>query len=69
MRRVADPLHELGADIETSEGNAPVHVRGDKPLHGGTIALRVASAQLASSLTLAATGATGRTTITGPRRK
>jgi 3-phosphoshikimate 1-carboxyvinyltransferase len=65
MKRVAEPLHELGAEIETSAGNAPVRVRGDKPLHGGTIALRVASAQLASSLTLAATGANGRTTITG----
>jgi 3-phosphoshikimate 1-carboxyvinyltransferase len=65
MKRVAEPLHELGAEIETSAGNAPVHVRGERPLHGGTIALRVASAQLASSLTLAATGANGRTTITG----
>jgi 3-phosphoshikimate 1-carboxyvinyltransferase len=65
MKRIAEPLHELGAEIETSAGNAPVRVSGNKPLHGGTIALRVASAQLASSLTLAATGASGRTTITG----
>jgi 3-phosphoshikimate 1-carboxyvinyltransferase len=65
MRRVADPLHELGAEIDTTEGTAPVHVRGGRPLHGGRIQLRVASAQLASSLTLAATGATGRTTIAG----
>jgi 3-phosphoshikimate 1-carboxyvinyltransferase len=65
MRRVAEPLHELGAEIATSEGNAPVRVAGDRPLHGGRIALRVASAQLASALTLAATGAEGRTTISG----
>jgi 3-phosphoshikimate 1-carboxyvinyltransferase len=65
MRRVADPLHELGAQIETTEGTAPVHVRANHPLHGGRIQLKVASAQLASSLTLAATGATGRTTIAG----
>jgi 3-phosphoshikimate 1-carboxyvinyltransferase len=65
MRRVAEPLRELGAEIETSEGTAPVHVGANHPLHGGHIQLRVASAQLASSLTLAATGATGRTTISG----
>ena len=65
MARVADPLHELGAQIETSGGTAPVHVRAGHPLHGAHIRLRVASAQLASSLTLAATGATGRTTISG----
>jgi 3-phosphoshikimate 1-carboxyvinyltransferase len=65
MGRIADPLHELGAEIETSEGTAPVHVCANHPLHGGRIQMKVASAQLASSLTLAATGATGRTTIAG----
>jgi 3-phosphoshikimate 1-carboxyvinyltransferase len=65
MRRVADPLAELGAAIETNAGNAPVHVVGGRALHGGAIHLRVASAQIASSLTLAATGADGRTTIAG----
>jgi 3-phosphoshikimate 1-carboxyvinyltransferase len=65
MRRVADPLHQLGAEIETSDGTAPVHVRANHPLHGGHIQLPVASAQLASSLTLAATGASGRVTIAG----
>src|SRR5471032_986444 len=34
MRRVADPLHELGAEIETTGGTAPVHVRANHPLHG-----------------------------------
>jgi 3-phosphoshikimate 1-carboxyvinyltransferase len=65
MLRIAEPLHELGASIETSGGNAPVYVRGNHPLHGATVALKVKSAQLASALTLAATGAHGRTTITG----
>ena len=65
MRRIADPLAEMGAQIETSAGNAPVHVRNGSKLHGGTIQMRVASAQLASALTLAATGAEGRTTIAG----
>jgi 3-phosphoshikimate 1-carboxyvinyltransferase len=65
MARIAEPLHQLGAEIDTSGGTAPVHVRADHPLHGGKIQMRVASAQLASSLTLAATGAQGRTTIAG----
>jgi 3-phosphoshikimate 1-carboxyvinyltransferase len=65
MRRIADPLQELGARIETTGGNAPVFVRGNHPLHGAAVALKVKSAQLASALTLAATGAQGRTTITG----
>jgi 3-phosphoshikimate 1-carboxyvinyltransferase len=65
MARVAEPLGQLGAAIETTGGNAPVTVHGGRPLNGGTIALRVASAQLASALSLAATGANGRTTITG----
>jgi 3-phosphoshikimate 1-carboxyvinyltransferase len=65
MKRIADPLAELGAAIETNAGNAPVHVLGGRALHGSAIHMRVASAQVASSLTLAATGATGRTTIAG----
>jgi 3-phosphoshikimate 1-carboxyvinyltransferase len=65
MGRIAEPLHQLGAEIDTSGGTAPVHVRANHPLHGGKIQMRVASAQLASSLTLAATGAQGRTTIAG----
>ena len=65
MKRIAEPLHELGAEIETTSGTAPVHVRGGHPLLGGTIAMKVASAQLASALTLAAAGANGRTTISG----
>jgi 3-phosphoshikimate 1-carboxyvinyltransferase len=65
MRRIADPLAVLGAQIETTGGTAPVHVRGGHALRGGAVAMQVQSAQVASSVTLAATGATGRTTITG----
>jgi 3-phosphoshikimate 1-carboxyvinyltransferase len=66
MLRVAEPMRELGAVVDTSAGGtAPVHVRGGHPLHGGHIAMKVASAQLASSLMLAATGANGRVTISG----
>jgi 3-phosphoshikimate 1-carboxyvinyltransferase len=64
MLRVAEPMRELGAVVDTaSGGTAPVHVRGGHPLHGGHIVMKVASAQLASSLMLAATGANGRAII------
>jgi 3-phosphoshikimate 1-carboxyvinyltransferase len=66
MLRVAEPMRELGAVVDTAAGGtAPVHVRSGHPLHGGHIAMKVASAQLASSLMLAATGAQGRVTISG----
>jgi 3-phosphoshikimate 1-carboxyvinyltransferase len=65
MKRIAEPLHEFGAEIDTTSGNAPVYIRGGHPLRGGTIRMAVASAQLASALTLAGTGANGRTTISG----
>ncbi len=66
MLRVAEPMRELGAVVDTAAGGtAPVHARGGHPLHGGHIAMKVASAQLASSLMLAATGAHGRVTISG----
>lgn len=66
MLRIAEPLHELGAQVETAAGGtAPVHVRAGHPLHGGHIRMKVASAQLASSLMLAATGANGRVVISG----
>lgn len=66
MLRVAEPLRELGAAVDTAMGGtAPVHVRGGRPLHGGHIRMPVASAQLASSLMLAATGANGSVRISG----
>lgn len=66
MLRVAEPLRELGAVVDTAPGGtAPVHVRGGHPLHGGHIRMKVASAQLASALMLAATGAHGEVRISG----
>ena len=66
MLRVAEPLRELGAAVDTAtNGTAPVHVRGGRLLHGGHIRMPVASAQLASSLMLAATGANGSVRISG----
>ncbi len=52
MGRIADPLAELGAKIETTHGRAPLHIT-PTPLHGGEVRLKVASAQVKSALLLA----------------
>lgn len=62
MERVASPLRDLGADIETTGGKAPVAVREAK-LVGKTVETRVASAQVKSALVLAALGADGETVV------
>ena len=65
MERVAAPLRLLGADIETTEGYAPVAVRPAR-LCGCTVDTQVASAQVKSALILAALGADGETVVREP---
>ena len=65
MERVAAPLREMGADIATHDGCAPVTVR-PASLVGRRIALSVASAQLKSALLLAGLSARGETTVVEP---
>jgi len=65
MERVARPLRAMGGRIETSEGHAPVRIR-PATLHGATIALDVASAQLKTAVLLAALSAQGRTEVSEP---
>ena len=65
MGRVAAPLRLLGADIETTEGHAPVTVRPAR-LCGCTVDTQVASAQVKSALILAALGADGETVVREP---
>ena len=65
MRRVAEPLQRMGADIETVDGHAPLTIRGH-PLHGFDHALPVASAQVKSALLLAGLYAEGPTTVRQP---
>jgi 3-phosphoshikimate 1-carboxyvinyltransferase len=52
MARVAEPLRDMGASIETTDGRAPLTIQG-RPLHGYTHKLKVASAQIKSALLLA----------------
>jgi 3-phosphoshikimate 1-carboxyvinyltransferase len=66
MQRIARPLEQMGAQIETTEGKLPMRIDGAQ-LAGITYQLPVASAQIKSAILLAAIGATGRTTVLEPR--
>jgi 3-phosphoshikimate 1-carboxyvinyltransferase len=62
MERVAQPLRAMGAAVETSDGHAPVTVRGAE-LSGIAYRTPVPSAQLKSAILLAGCAADGRTEV------
>ena len=67
MERVAAPLREMGARVETDSGRPPIRIGGG-PLRGITRAEPVASAQVKSALLLAGLQAHGRTCLTEATR-
>lgn len=67
MNRVANPLREMGAVIETAaEGRPPMTIRGGHALKGVNYTLPMASAQVKSCLLLAGLYAEGTTSVTEP---
>ena len=64
MRRVIDPLNEMGANIESVDGHAPLLIKGTKDLRPIEYILPVASAQIKSCVLLAGLFATGDTSVT-----
>jgi 3-phosphoshikimate 1-carboxyvinyltransferase len=66
MERVAKPLRQMGAQIETTEGRPPVRIAGGAKLHGIHYAMPVASAQVKSAILLAGLRAEGDTTVVEP---
>jgi 3-phosphoshikimate 1-carboxyvinyltransferase len=66
MERIAAPLRQMGALIETAEGHAPIVITGGGRLKGITYELPVASAQVKSAVLLAGLYATGQTTVVEP---
>src|ERR1700722_768769 len=63
MRRVVDPLRQMGADIRGADGDrAPLEIRGGK-LHGIDYTTPVPSAQVKSAIMLAGLYADGVTTV------
>ena len=65
MGRVANPLSELGANVKTTDGFAPLYVSPAR-LTGKEISTKVASAQVKSALLLAGISADGVTTVVEP---
>ncbi|MBQ7913276.1 MAG: 3-phosphoshikimate 1-carboxyvinyltransferase [Clostridia bacterium] len=65
MKRVAEPLSLLGAEIQTTDGHAPVCVL-PKPLRGAKVDISVSSAQVKSAVLLAGISADGETILTEP---
>lgn len=65
MGRVATPLSELQAKVETTDGKPPVSVY-PATLKGAYIKTKVASAQVKSALLLAGISAEGETTVEEP---
>jgi 3-phosphoshikimate 1-carboxyvinyltransferase len=66
MRRVADPLARMGADIETVDGTPPVRIRPVPKLQGIEFRMPVASAQVKSAVLLAGLYADGATSVIEP---
>ncbi len=67
MRRITEPLEQMGAKIETTErGTAPLKIKGSGRLVGIDYKMPVASAQVKSCLLLAGLYADGETCIVEP---
>ncbi len=68
MKRVIEPLTQMGADIHATNGDrAPLRMNGAK-LHGIDYAPPVASAQVKTSVLFAGLLAEGKTTVADPAR-
>lgn len=65
MERLADPLRQMGARIETTDGRAPLNIKGG-PLHGIDYVNNDASAQLKGAVILATLSAESPSRIIEP---
>ena len=65
MERIAQPLRQMGAVVKTTEGHAPLTITGGR-LRAIDYQMPVASAQLQTTLLLAALGAAGKMTLRQP---
>ena len=66
MQRVIEPLHSMGAHIDSNQGLPPLQITGGQSLKGIEYDLPVASAQVKSALLLAGLYAGGETHICEP---
>jgi 3-phosphoshikimate 1-carboxyvinyltransferase len=63
MERIATPLRQMGASVETTDGHAPLVIRGSAALRGIEAEPEVASAQVKSAILLAGLNAERPTTV------
>jgi len=68
MKRVIDPLSQMGASFESVSGCSPLTIHGHAPLRAIEYLLPVASAQIKSCILLAGLFADGRSTVLEPVR-
>ncbi len=67
MKRVTDPLSEMGAVVETAEGGKPpLKIKGNQALNSFSYQMPMASAQVKSCCLLAGMYAQGKTCVTEP---
>lgn len=68
MERVAKPLRQMGAEIQTTgeKGTPPVAIKGGRKLKGFHYEMPMASAQVKSAVLLAGLWAEGETSVTEP---
>jgi len=67
MRRIAEPLSQMGAKIELSTAHtAPIHIHGSKTLHPISYSSPLASAQVKSAIIFAALHADGVSEVIEP---
>ena len=65
MKRIIEPLTQMGAEIQSNDGRAPLKIIGHK-LHGIDFESKIPSAQAKSCVLLAGLKAEGRTTYVEP---
>ena len=66
MERVAAPLRDMGANVVTHDGHAPIDIAAAAVIRGGHYRTTVASAQVKSALLLAGLYADGAVTVEEP---
>ncbi len=66
MGRIMEPLGQMGAEIESADGRAPIKIHGVSPLGSISYELPVASAQIKSCILLAGLNGDGETTVIEP---
>jgi 3-phosphoshikimate 1-carboxyvinyltransferase len=69
MKRIIEPLTQMGAKIESVNGCSPLKIYGANPLQPISYKLPVASAQVKSCILLAGLNAEGKSEIRNPESK